>query len=70
MPGFRCYRRRKQYSAVIAVASFAGTLADRWLPSRIDAMEAGLDLVSGMHSHLVYLMCWNLTLARAASAVD
>jgi uncharacterized NAD-dependent epimerase/dehydratase family protein len=39
-------------SMVIAVANKGGYIPDSWLPSLIDALEAGLDLVSGMHSRL------------------
>lgn len=39
-------------SMVVAVASIGGALPDHWVPSLISALEAGLDLVSGMHARL------------------
>ena len=37
---------------IIAVANKGGYIPDDWIPTLIEALEAGLDLVSGMHSHL------------------
>jgi uncharacterized NAD-dependent epimerase/dehydratase family protein len=39
-------------SMVVAVASIGGALPQEWVPSLIAALEAGLDLVSGMHARL------------------
>jgi uncharacterized NAD-dependent epimerase/dehydratase family protein len=39
-------------SLVIGVASPGGAIASNWIAALIEAMEAGLDLVSGMHSRL------------------
>lgn len=39
-------------SIVIGVVNLGGFIPDKWLKSLIEAMEAGLDLVSGMHGHL------------------
>lgn len=39
-------------SMVVAVASIGGALPDSWVPSLVAALEAGLDLVSGMHARL------------------
>jgi len=39
-------------SAVIAVAAIGGRIDDRWIPALLAALEAGLDLVSGMHGRL------------------
>lgn len=39
-------------SMVVAVASIGGALPAQWVPSLIAALEAGLDLVSGMHARL------------------
>ncbi len=39
-------------SMVIGVANQGGRILDSWLPSLIEALEVGLDLVSGMHSKL------------------
>lgn len=37
---------------IIGVANFGGVLAESWIPTLLDALAAGLDLVSGMHSRL------------------
>jgi uncharacterized NAD-dependent epimerase/dehydratase family protein len=39
-------------SIVIGVANTGGVLKPTWIPSLIDALEAGLDVVSGMHGRL------------------
>lgn len=40
-------------SLVIGVANRGGILAPTWIPVLVDAIEAGLDLVSGLHGRLV-----------------
>lgn len=37
---------------VIGVANSGGFIADSWVPALVEALEAGLDIVSGMHSRL------------------
>ena len=37
---------------VIGVANVGGAIPDRWIPALVGALEAGLDLVSGMHVRL------------------
>lgn len=37
---------------VIGVANAGGFIPDHWLPALIEAMEAGLDIISGMHVRL------------------
>jgi uncharacterized NAD-dependent epimerase/dehydratase family protein len=37
---------------VIGVANSGGFIAATWIPALIEALEAGLDIVSGMHAHL------------------
>ncbi len=37
---------------VIGVANSGGVILDGWLPSLVEAIEAGLDVVSGMHARL------------------
>jgi uncharacterized NAD-dependent epimerase/dehydratase family protein len=37
---------------VIGVANSGGFIADSWVPALVDALEAGLDLVAGMHARL------------------
>jgi uncharacterized NAD-dependent epimerase/dehydratase family protein len=39
-------------SLVIGVANIGGTVNAEWMPALIEALEAGLDIVSGMHSRL------------------
>src|ERR1700741_312206 len=39
-------------SLVIGVANTGGVIKPSWVPSLVAALEAGLDLVSGMHARL------------------
>lgn len=39
-------------SLVIGVANEGGVIADGWVPLLVEAMEAGLDIISGMHTSL------------------
>jgi uncharacterized NAD-dependent epimerase/dehydratase family protein len=39
-------------SVVIGIANIGGVLAPSWIPTLVECLEAGLDLVSGMHSRL------------------
>ena len=39
-------------SLVIGVANTGGVIGDSWVPLLVEAMEAGLDIVSGMHARL------------------
>ena len=38
---------------VIGVANSGGFIADSWVPALVEALEAGLDIISGMHAKLV-----------------
>jgi uncharacterized NAD-dependent epimerase/dehydratase family protein len=40
---------------VIGVANSGGFIAPSWVPALVDALEAGLDIVSGMHARLADL---------------
>ena len=40
---------------VIGVAPIGGMIGDRWVPLLIEALEAGLDIVSGLHARLTDL---------------
>jgi len=37
---------------IIGVANSGGFIADSWIPALVEALEAGLDIVSGMHARL------------------
>jgi uncharacterized NAD-dependent epimerase/dehydratase family protein len=45
-------RARGAKSLVIGVANMGGVISDSWLPSLIEALESGLDIISGMHAKL------------------
>jgi len=39
-------------SLLIGVANSGGVISENWMPSLIEALESGLDLISGMHTKL------------------
>ena len=39
-------------SLVIGVANRGGVLSPTWIPTLVEALHAGLDIVSGMHGRL------------------
>ncbi len=45
-------RAKGARSLVIGVANSGGTIADNWIDPLVEALEAGLDIVSGMHARL------------------
>src|SRR5271169_3484410 len=45
-------RARGARALVIGVANSGGVISDSWMPSLIEALEAGLDIISGMHTKL------------------
>jgi uncharacterized NAD-dependent epimerase/dehydratase family protein len=45
-------RARGARSLVIGIANEGGRILDSWIPSLVNALEAGLDIVSGMHARL------------------
>lgn len=45
-------RARGARSMIIGVANIGGRILDSWMPSLLAALEAGLDLVGGMHTKL------------------
>jgi uncharacterized NAD-dependent epimerase/dehydratase family protein len=55
-------RRKGARALVIGVANAGGFIADSWVPALEEALEAGLDIVSGMHARLADIP----SLARAA----
>jgi uncharacterized NAD-dependent epimerase/dehydratase family protein len=38
---------------VIGVANVGGVIGERWVPLLVEALEAGLDIVSGLHARLI-----------------
>jgi uncharacterized NAD-dependent epimerase/dehydratase family protein len=51
-------------SLVIGVAPVGGVIAPAWVPALVEALEAGLDLVSGMHTRLENVPQLNSAAAR------
>jgi len=45
-------RVRGARALVIGVANSGGFIADSWIPALVEALDAGLDIVSGMHAKL------------------
>ena len=45
-------RARGARSMVIGVANVGGRILDNWVPSLLEALAGGLDIVSGMHARL------------------
>jgi uncharacterized NAD-dependent epimerase/dehydratase family protein len=45
-------RARGARALVIGVANTGGVIGDSWIPSLIEALESGLDIISGMHAKL------------------
>jgi uncharacterized NAD-dependent epimerase/dehydratase family protein len=45
-------RARGAKGLVIGVANSGGIIYESWIPSLVEALEAGLDIVSGMHARL------------------
>ena len=45
-------RSRGAQSMVIGVANSGGFIADDWIPALLEALDAGLHIISGMHARL------------------
>jgi uncharacterized NAD-dependent epimerase/dehydratase family protein len=45
-------REKGARSLVIGVANYGGIIQENWLPTLLEALEAGLDLIGGMHAKL------------------
>ena len=45
-------RARGARGLVIGVANVGGVIGERWVPLLVEALEAGLDIVSGLHARL------------------
>jgi uncharacterized NAD-dependent epimerase/dehydratase family protein len=50
---------------VIGVANEGGFIADAWIPALLEALEAGLDIISGMHTRLADVPGLETAAARA-----
>ncbi len=46
-------RARGARGLVIGVANVGGVIGERWVPLLVEALETGLDIVSGLHARLV-----------------
>lgn len=60
----RAAQARGATALVIGVAAPGGTIPPAWVPALVEALEAGLDLVSGMHVKLAQLEPLRMTAAR------
>lgn len=47
-------RARGARALVIGVANVGGVISDAWIPSLLEALEAGLDIIGGMHTKLTH----------------
>src|SRR5271169_3720517 len=45
-------RARGARALVIGVANMGGIINESWLPSLVEALDSGLDIISGMHAKL------------------
>ena len=45
-------RARGARALLIGIANVGGVIGDSWLPALIEALESGLDIISGMHAKL------------------
>src|ERR1700685_252539 len=43
-------RARGARALVIGVANIGGIISEQWIPALLEALESGLDIISGMHS--------------------
>ena len=57
-------RARGARALVIGVANVGGAIGARWVPLLVEALEAGLDLVSGLHARLADVPQLAATAAR------
>jgi uncharacterized NAD-dependent epimerase/dehydratase family protein len=48
-------RARGARALIVGVANIGGTVSPRWVPRFLEALEGGLDIVSGMHTKLAEL---------------
>jgi uncharacterized NAD-dependent epimerase/dehydratase family protein len=45
-------RARGARALVIGVANLGGVIGENWMPSLLEALDSGLDIISGMHTKL------------------
>jgi uncharacterized NAD-dependent epimerase/dehydratase family protein len=57
-------RERGARSLVLGVANYGGIIQENWLPTLLEALEAGLDLIGGMHAKLHDIELLRRTAAR------
>ena len=57
-------RERGARGLVIGVANTGGVIGESWIPLLVEAVESGLDIVSGMHAKLVDLPVLRLAATR------
>jgi uncharacterized NAD-dependent epimerase/dehydratase family protein len=62
-------RSRGARALVIGVANPGGDLGETWIPYLVEALEAGLDLISGMHRKLGEVSALRSTAARLGRAL-
>jgi uncharacterized NAD-dependent epimerase/dehydratase family protein len=48
----RLARENGARSLVIGVANYGGVIQENWIPTLLEALDAGLDLIGGMHARL------------------
>jgi uncharacterized NAD-dependent epimerase/dehydratase family protein len=58
-------RARGARALVVGVANIGGTVSSRWMPRLLEALDAGLDIVSGMHTRLAEIPELNNAAVRA-----
>ncbi|MFZ1906303.1 MAG: DUF1611 domain-containing protein [Steroidobacteraceae bacterium] len=62
-------RARGARGLVIGVANMGGFIGERWVPFLVEALEAGLDLVSGLHAKLADVPRLAAAAARSGRAL-
>lgn len=57
-------RDRGARSLVVGVANYGGIIQENWIPTLLEALEAGLDIIGGMHAKLHDIEPLKTTAAR------
>ena len=55
---------------VIGVANSGGFIPDNWIPALVEALQAGLDIVSGMHTRLAEVQALKTAAGEVQPKVD